>query len=229
MAKTPDLFRKRMDDDVGLRSKRRMLTIASTILIGLQVTGASIIEVNTLVVKLNFMHPQGITIFLFFTIIFLGIRYYNYAKEYQDELFERWSSRMLREPMFSSVEFHSDDWTGVIPELAPKSILANIPTHDESFNFSSHYKCGVFSRFIQFYWRDQNDEYEESVNIRKSDKIDFSTFLTILKCEMKYQVSSWLTHRENLDIFGPYLLATTAIFSIFFYDQIRPLLEWIPE
>lgn len=229
MPEKPDEFRLRMDDDLGLRSKRRMLTIASAILVGLQVTGASITEVNTLVVKMNFTHPHGITIFLFFMIIFLGIRYYNYAKVYQDELFERWSSRMLREPLFSCVEPHSDDWSGVIPELAPKEILANIPTHDERFSYSFHYKCGLFSRSIQYYWQDQHDEYEKSVNIGRSKKINFATFLRVVKYEFGNQMSSWLTHRENLDIYSPYLLAATAIFSVFFYDTIRPLLEWIPD
>jgi heme/copper-type cytochrome/quinol oxidase subunit 3 len=89
-----------IDADEGLKSKRKILTITSLILLALTFSGAKVEEANTFILKLKFDNQNGIAILLVLTIVFLIIRYYNYAKPYHEKLFRAWSDRMLDDGYF---------------------------------------------------------------------------------------------------------------------------------
>lgn len=88
------------DTDENLKSKRKLLITISMILIALEVTGATIKEANTFLFKIGFTNESGVTNLLVFSILYLLVRYYSYAQPYHEELFEFWSSRMLKDPDF---------------------------------------------------------------------------------------------------------------------------------
>lgn len=214
MSDSEETITSRIDKDEGLKSKRRMLMITSLILLAIQFSGAKVVEANTFILKLSFDHQKGLVILLLASIVFLLIRYYNYAKPYHDELYKLWSSRMLSEPFFYQACPHSDDVTGLIYDVQPKGI--DIDDHPEKHvSYSWSYKCSFpFRRHIVYTWSDDHDNGDISVSL--FGKIDNEKYLKVVKLELKYRFSSFFTHRENLDILAPYMIGAAAFFSFIF-------------
>ena len=72
-------LKKRIDSDTGLRAKRKYLTIVALLMLGIQFSGAKLEEANTFILKFSFSHQNGIAFLLLMSILFLLVRYYNYA------------------------------------------------------------------------------------------------------------------------------------------------------
>jgi hypothetical protein len=49
----------------------------------------------------------------------------------------------------------------------------------------------------------------------------------VYRLELKYQLPSFFTHRENLDILAPYVLGVVAILSYFFHEQLQVALTFL--
>lgn len=203
-----------IDTDAGLKSKRKQLTIVSIILLCFTMTGAKVLEVNTIFVKMSLDNERGIPTLLAISVLFLLIRYYNYAKPYQDQLYRLWSARMMRDDYFFTHCHESDALGGLENTLAPEDYAA----YNSPFNYerstdhhyaSTQYVCELGKRFIEYAWGDQAENLTK-VAIKRPHL--FST----LKCELIYQASSFFTHRENLDLCGPYCLGFVAIVSLWF-------------
>ena len=62
-----------IDQDEGLKSKRKLLTVTSLILLVLTFSGAKVEEANTFILKLKFDNQSGIAILLILAIFFLLI------------------------------------------------------------------------------------------------------------------------------------------------------------
>ena len=215
MEKVEIAIRKKIDADVGLKSKRRLLTISSLILLGMTLTEATVVEANTLFFKISFGNQGGLLLLLLFSLIFLLIRYYNYAESYHSELYKSWSDRMLNEPYFLRYCHHSDDISGLIVNIQPKGAEVHNPHREEPDHSSFSYACKFpFRRHIRYYWSHGHNEGEESVSLFR--KAGYKQYFRILAFEMKYQSGSFFTHREHLDILAPYMLGLTAICSYFF-------------
>lgn len=153
-----------IDQDEGLRSKRKMLTITSLVLLAVQFSGAKVVEANTFILKLTFTHQHGISFLLCLAVFFLLLRYYNYAIPYHEKLYTLWTKRMLREGFFSSYDQYSDDRTGLIVDLKPSGLSFQEVEHDEHSDWSCDYHCGwFFSRYLIFDWYDEIPENSEKL------------------------------------------------------------------
>jgi len=215
---------KRIDADEGLKSKRKMLTITSLILLALSISGAKIEEANSFIFNIKFESQSGIGVLLVFSVLFLMVRYFNYAKPYHNELFRLWSDRMLLHPYFFLRCHHSDDASGLLAQKFPKeSRFDDMPHVSDDLEEGNHawsYKCfPPFVRSFSFSWNDRYDYYDKDVFI------GWGNYLKVLGFEAKYQFESFFTHRENLDILAPYMLALVAISSYFFKEQFQALVK----
>lgn len=215
---------ERIDTDEGLKSKRKMLTITSLILLALSVSGAKIEEANSFIFNIKFESQSGIGVLLVFSVLFLMVRYFNYAKPYHVELFRLWSDRMMHHPYFLSRCHHSYEASGLIAEKFPnESRFDEVPFAGDDLEETGHewsYKCfPPFVRKLSFTWRDREDYYDEDVSIGREN------YLKVLGLEAKYQFASFFTHRENLDILAPYMLALVAISSYFFKEQFQAFIK----
>jgi hypothetical protein len=209
-----------IDADEGLKSKRKILTITSLILLALTFSGAKVEEANTFILKLKFDNQNGIAILLVLTIVFLIIRYYNYAKPYHEKLFRAWSDRMLDDGYFLNSDVETRELFGLVARKAPKGFdIDGIPYGNEKLIFI--YKC-LFLRRELAYRCPTEYGYEW-----KAVGIGFSNYLKVYRLELKYQLPSFFTHRENLDILAPYVLGVVAILSYFFHEQLQVALTFL--
>ena len=208
-----------IDADEGLKSKRKLLTITSLILLALTFSGAKVEEANTFILKLKFDNQNGIAILLVLAIVFLLIRYYNYAKPYHEKLFREWSDRMLKESYFHQSCHHSETVTGLVHDLAPKKAIAD--QIDPWTWYKFHYESEIFKCGIRYSWTDQHESHNEFVNV------GWKNYLKVMGYEVKYRILRYFNHRENLDILAPYALGVVAISSYVFHAQLQALLIFL--
>jgi len=217
-------FREKIDGDRGLKSKRRILTISSLILLAMNFSGARIVEANSLFLKISFSKQEGLQLFLITAVIFLLVRYYNYAEQYHAELFKTWSSRMLNEPYFIHYCHYSDHVSGLIVDVQPKGADVGNPHKDKTDFSTFKYRCRfLFRRHLEYFWCNGHSEGEESVSLLK--KAGFKKYLRTLLYELKYQAGSFFNHREQLDILAPYMLGVASISSYLFKDEVHYFVE----
>jgi hypothetical protein len=156
----------------------------------------------------------------------LLVRYYNYARPYHEQLFQLWSSRLLREPFLYSYHPYEYEATGLIVDFAEEEVGdLTAHTYPEHNNISWGYSCGwFFSRSIIYFIYDENHSYDKKVNLFRNSKVGLVMYLKILWCELKHQTTSFVTHRENLDIYTPYFLGFAAILSYLFSSPLASLI-----
>jgi hypothetical protein len=216
-----------IDADEGLKTKRRLLTIASVTLLALSFSGAKIEEANSFIFKIKFLHQNGLAILLVLSIIFLMIRYYNYAKKYHDRLYSIWSSRLIERTFYYSRGQHPDDDDGIVAESRSSELDALLLNENTIWDYK--YKCGwPFIRYIVHSWRngEHYDEYRsEQVNIMH--EFGVKVYLNSIGFEAIEQTKSFFTHRENLDILAPYIIGFAAIASYYFNAELQDLLNFI--
>jgi hypothetical protein len=218
---TPLTLTQRIDADEGLKSKRKLLTVVSLILLAIAFSGAKVVEANTFIMKISFTNQNGIAYLLLLSILFLMIRYFNYARPYHDELYKLWTERMLNNHYFYSRHPFEDEVAGLIMSKIPDAInIEAIRYEGGSFNFE--YSCSwLFVRKFTYSWADSKEaDYE-----MKSIRVGWENYIYVLALEAKYQVSSFFTHRENLDILAPYLLGAFSIISFIYNKQIIEILK----
>lgn len=218
----PVTITEQIDADEGLKSKRKLLTITSLILLALSFSGAKVEEANSFVLKLSFDNDRGIATLLVLVIIMLLIRYYNYAYQYHQVLYRLWSKRLLDDPYFWSYHSNSDDISGLIYDLAPNGMNFEVLSYS-SGTFSFGYATGTlfFGRKIEYYWSDDERDPEESF---QAVSVGWRNYFKVLRLEMRYQAESFFVYRENLDILAPYFLGIIAILSYFFSDWLIAIL-----
>ncbi|TXK94339.1 hypothetical protein BMR02_14045 [Methylococcaceae bacterium HT1] len=216
-----------IDKDQGLKSKRKMLTVTSLTLLVSSLSGARVEEANTFL-KISFTNKEVIPFLLMLATLFLLIRYYNYARPYHDELFDIWSSRMLEEPFFHTMDRSKP--LGIIIELADINKLNNMKwnfTVHDSINHGCSWKYKsrlFFRRYIVYIFNHPDKMMAEYDGCKPRFKCElgilqhagFLKYIQVLKNEIYYRGSGLLFHRENLDILTPYLLGLAAICSYFF-------------
>ncbi len=200
---TPEqLVQKDIDADKGLASKRKLLTVASLILMALAFSGAKVEEANTFLVKLSFDNQEGIPLLLATSIVFLMLRYYNYAQPYHERLYRIWTKRMLGMPPF----YYSDDpFDGVEGDISALRLKTRIDPDVEWSKISMRFSCKlIYRRYVRFEWWDGYGDHREDVDVN---------FRKYWKYELKYQFESLSKHRENLDIIAPYIVGVVALLS----------------
>lgn len=221
-----DNIKKLIDNDDGLKSKRKMLTITSIILLAIQFSGAEVIEANTFVLKLSFEHQKGVALLLLLAVIFLLIRYFNYARPYHVKLYKIWTSRMLHRDFFIYQHPYSEDIDGLIMDIIPKEMNIDPIHYDERYGWDYEYHCRWFlRRYIDYSWNDEHGDHSKLVSLFK--KTSTWDYLKILKYEATYRITGFFTHRENLDIVGPYILGASAITSYVFSEKFNLLMAYL--
>lgn len=218
-------IKEQIDNDAGLASKRKFLTAVSLIFLVIQLTGAQVTEANTFILKVVFTNQAGLAWFLLMVIGFLLIRYYSYAREYHDQLYQLWSKRMLSEN-YSFYDQHQMESYGLIADLCPEHLNFERVHDDKHFSWNYRYlSLFPIRRYIVYEWSDENDEYMEKVSLWK--KLSLLDYLKILFKELIYRLESIFAYRENLDILGPYLIGTLAICSYFFNEEVMQLVRLV--
>jgi hypothetical protein len=210
---------EQIDNDEGLKSKRKMLIIVSLITLALTFADAKIEEVNTFIFKLSFGNNGGITFLLVCSIVFLLIRYFTYARPYHEKIYKLWSTRMLDDPFFFVHQQHDDEFTGFVVEKAPKNVNFYEQMMDHECSIDWSYKRSAFlQRKVLYQIFHKQDDYEIAV------PVGWKNYPKTFLLELKYQFESYFIYRENLDIYAPYFLGLAAIFSYFFVDKLQSLL-----
>jgi hypothetical protein len=210
-----------IDNDDGLKSKRKMLTIVSVITLAMTFSAAKIEEVNTLFFKLSFENNGGISFLLVCSILFLLIRYFNYARPYHDKLYRVWSDRMLKAPFFYVYHYHNDECEGLVKQKMPKGIDFYEHMNNPELNLTWGYECSFpLKRKISYRIFNQDDDWPEVVSI------GWQNYPKALILEVKHRLQSLFIYRENLDIYTPYFLGLAAISSYFFVEELQQLLTF---
>ncbi len=203
----------RLHENVQLASKKKALLFVSLLLIGIEFTGLKITEVNTFFVKMELGRQTGLVEFLLLIEMYLIVRYYNYAKPYQDQIYGMWTKNLLSHNHFTNVCPYSDDATGLTVSMAPEFYIR----HLELCRQNSHASCSVsyvlsfpFSRRLQF-CTSYEHEQKLDVSIFLSKGGGFRAWCVALFLEARYQVDSWINSSHFLDVYGPYFV---AVFSV---------------
>ncbi len=210
---------EQIDKDKGLKSKRNQLMVTSLILLALSFSGAKVEEANTFILKLKFENQEGISVLLVLTIMFLMLRYYNYAGQYHQKLYKLWAKRLLKDNFFLEVHPYDSSCSGLIPKLEPKGFDIEYLNY-EKLSWDYQFKCSfLFVRKITYSWCDMHQDFEEEIGVGREN------YFKVLRLEAKYQLESFIVHRENLDIIAPYLIGLMAITSYFYNDQFQAFLK----
>lgn len=204
-----------IDADKGLLAKRKLLLVASFIMLSINFLGVTIEEANTFILKLKFEHQNGLRVVILAVIFGLMIRYYGYCDDYRKRLYLLWSSHMLKDHYFYHRCPNHHRLSGIVAGLMPKFVSSNAEETDNlDFSWEARYERRLFSRYILFTWTGENSSPEDcSSRFLISRKC--GVLLKIYWYEIKHQITNWFVHRETLDIYLPYLIATAAIASYF--------------
>lgn len=215
-----------IDSDEGLKYKRKLLIITSLTLLALSFSGAKIEEANTFIFKINFAHQNGLAILLVLSIMFLTIRYYNYAYKYHKLIYSIWTKRMLQHWYFDRGE-NLENRHGLLTELIPYATgLEDFGMDGEKVAYTNEYYASFpFVKNVGYSWEKNEEKFHASVNLLKA--CSMGNYLKILKLEAQFQSKSFLNHREALDILAPYFISCSAIASYFFNTKLQVLLNFI--
>ncbi len=208
-------FRLKIDKDEGLKSKRRAVIVVSLILLGIYFTGASVIEANTFILKVEFTNQNGIPFALLLALFYLTIRYYAYAVSYQKTLNEMWRALFFQDSLIFVADQTGNYYAGLIgQELQNTTELGEFFEHGNG----CHYVFGVgFQRYLTYpstaVDQDTGEEVEivRSLNLtgRSNTTIFFHTKLIF--AEGRTEIKALIGSREHLDILGPYIVSVFAI------------------
>lgn len=210
-------FREEIDNDEGLKSKRKVLMSVCLVYIALNITGATLEEANTFIFKLKFVKAENLSFLFVAAIVYLSIRYFGYAREYHNKLFEFWSSRMLNDYRLLHFDRESNDFTGLL------SHAINVYPGDEPGVLEPSYETsGILKRKLSYTAEsiDINGNiylYSEFIDLNKfSQNWTFSKFFQLLRIEASYQLEAFVKSRENLDLYFPYVVSFLAVIAFIF-------------
>lgn len=210
-------FRNEIDNDDALKKKRKILISVCVVFIALNITGATLEEANTFIFKLKFTKAASLSYLFVCTILYLTLRYFGYAREYHEKLFNFWSSRLLSDYRVLNFNPHEHDFTGLL------SPAIRVYAGDEPGIQSPSYKVtGLFKRNLT-YDSENVDEYgvdyfyTANIELNRFDKKwTRRKFLSLLKFEAVYQFNAFVKSRENLDLYFPYFVSLLALLSLYF-------------
>lgn len=219
-------FRKTIDSDIGLQSKRKVLVIICVTLLALNLTGATIEEINTFIFKIKFSNYIGLNYLFLSSVFFLTLRYYSYAQDHHSKLYDFWSNRLLSDHKIFIYDHEDEEVRGFL------SPAINIYGGDEPGIMDAKYcVTGVFKRSISYpssYVHGDDEkpqDYIEHISLNKfNKKWKLRHYLWLLTLELKYQLEATFKYRESLDLLAPYLLSLVAILSYFFKSEILTFL-----
>lgn len=218
-------FRKSIDGDEGLQSKRKLLVIVSVTFLALNLTGATLEEANTFLFKIHFSNHVGLSYLFVASIIFLTLRYYSYAQDYHSKLYDFWSERMLADYRVFNCDPADQEVRGFL------SNAIDVWSGDEpGISDAKYCVSGLFQRSISYPSEGTDEErgpysYTKYISLNKfNKKWKPYHYLWLLILELKYQLEATFKYRESLDLLAPYILCIVTILSYIFRSKIIDLL-----
>lgn len=212
--KTDKKLRDELDEDENYNRVRNKLMIISCIFLTINVAGVKIEEINTFIFKLSISNISSFSMLMAIAIIFLCARYYAYSEVYRKKISDIWIDRLLSDRRifkYYRADSQSDEYNSGLLSYA----ISDWPG-DEPGAASPRYKIGWgYKRYIS-YDLSQIDEYHNSTEIplyEFTEKWTWKKLLLLLQYEAKYQMACIIGTREFLDIYSPYLVASSAIIS----------------
>jgi hypothetical protein len=195
-----------IDGDEGLKSKRKLLTITSLILLAIVFSGARIEEANTFLFRITFENSERLTGLLFLSVLMLMLRYRNYAHRYKKQLYQLWVSRMLSNPFFQVRDDQDTSISGYLMDYMPEKLKENFSDFPNVSNLSFDYRCRFLFRpeIIYSHYCGGPDPEEYVLKVKEHKWI-------IIWLDLKARFGQLINHRESLDILTPSLIGYTAI------------------
>lgn len=219
-------FRKIIDGDEGLQSKRKLLVMVCVTFLALNLTGATLDEANTFLFKIKFSNYIGLSYLFVASVIFLTLRYYSYAQDHHSKLYDFWSERLLADYKVFIYDHEDEEVRGFLGNAI------NVYGGDEPGIKDAEYcVSGIFQRSISYPSEGLDEErgpysYTEHINLKKfNKKWRPRHYLWLLLLELKYQLEATFKYRESLDLLAPYLLSLAAILTYIFKSSILVLLH----
>lgn len=208
-----EAFRKELNSDKGLQSKRKILTYISLIILSIELSGATIKEANTFIFKIDFVRPEGLNMLLALLLLFCLIRYFNYSCQYSERLSSFWKSSFLSDDRILFFDDHAETYYGLLSPIANENFSSfyGMLRNGEVNDFKKHY----ISHFIPFKkkyiksWVDNHGEsHKEAFSIRKN--IGFLNLLKVIRIEWSYRTEAFFKSPDSLDLSAPYILSALA-------------------
>lgn len=216
-------FRTSIDNDKGFQSIRTKLVVVSLIFIALNLSGATLEEVNTFIFKINVNNHIGLSYFFLGVISFLFIRYYAYAYQYRVQLDKLWMNRFINDYKVYYASISQSHMSG----LLSKAIDFDLE-EEPGLESPEYERDGIYKRSLTYltYSKDENgddDSYISRISLTDFTNIKSWTlplYLQMRKYELMYSLEAKFRYREYLDIFTPYLISAISLISFVFCDEI---------
>lgn len=219
-----------LDKDESLRKSAKALTIASTLLAILTITGAKIQSFNSLIFVLTLENQDGLTQILMLSTLYFAVRYHSNAARYFGILRERWVNAIITDP--KTVELIEDHLTiardspkvrNLIQDLRNRSIEK--PFRDATPDAISYvsYRKYFFNRYIHL--MREGEETKDSALIDLKLPKDHREIAELLIREKKYHLLHFFNEKYYMQLISPYLLAVIAIFSFINPEIVTSILN----
>lgn len=221
-------FRREIDDDKSFQSIRTKLVVVCLIFIALNLSGATLEEVNTFIFKINVNNHIGLSYFFIGVISFLFIRYYSCAYPHQIQLDKLWINRFIRDYNVYYASYSQNYTSGLL------SKALNFDIEDEpGIEHPEYERDGLYKRSLVYltHCKDENgndDSYTSRISLtdfKRTENWKLWDYLAMRGYELKYSIEAKIRYREYLDIFAPYLISLIALVSFFFCDEIIELMN----
>lgn len=223
-----EAFHKKLDADIGLKSKRQQVTYVSLVILAINLSGATIQEANTFLFKIHFLRPDGLHALLAISLLFCIIRYLNYSYKYDKQLSELWKGRFLKDERILPFDSRGDEYQGLLSPSVNKdfSSLYEMLRNGEVEKFKKQYSCGLlpYKKAVIFSFTNSYGEEEKiksKIGIKEIGTIDW---LRVTLIEWSYRITSYFAHRETLDLRAPYIIAALAFISFYNTEKFHGML-----
>lgn len=216
-------FRDSVDKDEGLSGIRKTLTIVCIVFLAINLTGASVKEANTLIFKIDIQNSAGLGYLFLASIVFLTLRYYAYAQQYQNRLNYFWRKRLIQNWKILSFDPETEEAVGLLGKRINFGLREEPGVREATYEIT-----GIFQRSVAFVYDEEYDgnAYTHYIELHKQkDNWKLRHYLTILLYECYYQIEATIKYRESLDLRAPYLLSILSIASYVYKDELLFLLK----
>ena len=227
-------FHKQIDQDNGLKSKRRSLIITSLVLIVICWTGSTIKEYTGLIAKIEISNAASVRYLLILSIIYLMFRYFAYARTYHSQLRSLWLTRFMKDKeVFNYIpprEGNEDNIDGLLGKALNVWVYEEPSVRDLQYKNHRTILYPFFGRKITYLTKSQylsgdpddpkssvyeQEDTNEIYLYKFTEQWKPKDYIKLLLIEFRYVLKSYTHHREYFDLMGPYFFGIFAIISYF--------------
>lgn len=219
---------EKINEDTELSSKRKLLLIISVLLIAMSVSGAELVEVNTLIFKVNFSNTLGFSLMFFIGVLILTLRYYSVAYPYHAQVYNLWTNEMMRDSRVFGYNIDGNEFFphGLLSDKKEFSYPLVIEETDRESMIPEYVVTGVFKRTMRLYDYYDEGSIAKDIKLYRFDKEwKFGHYLRLLKFEFTFQCSALFRRTESLEIMLPYIISISSLLSFIFKSEIQAYLQ----